>query len=1196
MLDFLTPTVFFTRQNLARCLRYFWLACVGLLGAGLTLWLCHEVEQQARVRLEQRFQKEAQERAELIARNFDVPMVQLQSVQRLFHSFDAIEWPVFEKFVTPLTGHNGVLGIAWAPRVLGVERAAFEHQVQSKWGESFVIRDFDADGHLVAAEERAEYYPLYFQTPVAHHAEFGGLDLYGFSNRKALIDRAIAAGVPVANSIGPSVISQWRNGKIVVLIAPVFKSGEIPEDLASRRVHVQGVISFAIDFGVLFDRANVLSPSGGLYVSLVDNDAPETPVLMWGDTEEGRASAQSKSTLSYARMFDFGEHLWTIRVTAGPRWEAVNVSNSVVWIQVAGALLTLCAMFLFARLLRRSALADTLAVANAEALSEQHKAELWAKKLSLLVEQSPASIVITDLDGRVEYVNEKFAQTTGYSRDEAFGQDVRLLVPSTGDEREKQKYRALWAALYAGERWEGEVQSVRRDGTRYWERVLVSAIKDHDGVPICYAGLKEDVSELRELLELFRESEGRLRAAMSVMFEGLAILSPEGRFLFANRAAEEILGRRDTGLQGVLPQDLPIERFHADGRPCPFEETPIAIALLEQREVRDALVGFRAADGVAIRWIQVNVALVKTDDAKRAGMVMTLSDITERRRNEEQLRLAYEAIRHSGEGVVVTDELHRIISVNPAFEILTGYQSAEVMGLRSQTIVSHQQSAEFSEALENSLVQTGRWQGEIQCRRKGGDVFPVWLGASVIHAHDGKAKYHLYILSDMTERQAAQQRIEFLAHHDALTELPNRVLLRDRAEQALALAHRNQTRMALLFLDLDRFKNINDSLGHPVGDALLKEVVDRLKACVRETDTISRQGGDEFILLLGDVRDGDAASRVADKIHQRMGEPFSLGEHVLQTSFSVGIAMYPEDGIDFDSLLQKADTAMYHAKEAGRGGYRFFTEEMNLKVVEHLTLENKLRRALENKEFVLYYQPQFDLAEDRIVGVEALIRWNSPEDGLVPPARFIPVAEESGLIVQIGAWVLGEACRQAREWQDAGLPPFSVAVNLSALQFRRPDLINNVINALVLSELDSQWLELELTESILIQETEATLDTVRRLKALGIKLSVDDFGTGYSSLAYLKRFAVDKLKIDQSFVRELVSDPDDAAIVRAIIQMAHSLKLKTIAEGVETRALADLLRLFHCDEAQGYFFAKPMPANELEAFVRAKLREERSRL
>ena len=319
-----------------------------------------------------------------------------------------------------------------------------------------------------------------------------------------------------------------------------------------------------------------------------------------------------------------------------------------------------------------------------------------------------------------------------------------------------------------------------------------------------------------------------------------------------------------------------------------------------------------------------------------------------------------------------------------------------------------------------------------------------------------------------------------------------------------------------------------------------------------------------------------------------MSEPFLIDTHALSTSFSIGIAMFPEDGDNFDDLTQKADTAMYHAKQAGRSAHRFFTEQMNVQVVEHMKLETDLRQALERNEFVLHYQPQINLDSGEISGVEALVRWRSAERGIVGPGRFIPIAEETGLIVPIGKWVIGEACRQARAWQDAGLPPFTVAVNLSAMQYRRSDLVDTVINALVLADLDSRWLELELTESILIQDSEAALETARRLKAIGVRLSVDDFGTGYSSLAYLKRFAVDKLKVAQPFVQDVVRDADDAAIVRAIIQMAHSLKLRAIAEGVETVEQAEQLGAFACDEIQGYWLARPMPADDLAAFVRTR--------
>ena len=819
-------------------------------------------------------------------------------------------------------------------------------------------------------------------------------------------------------------------------------------------------------------------------------------------------------------------------------------------------------------------------------VTERQAAEAWAHKLSLAVEQNPASIVITDTEGRIEYVNQKFVESTGYSKSEAIGHNPRLLKSGRTS---SSTYIELWATIKAGRAWKGELENKRRDGSLFWERALIAPIQDSYGRATNYVAIKEDISELRAMVDRLHESEGLFRGVVSAMAEGLVVLSSDGILVFANSTANEIFGVPDSGLQGCRPEALRLERIHEDGTPVALDEWPTMIAMHQQREVHDVIMGLRFPDH-SVRWILINASpLGDSGDGATNAVVATFTDLTERRRAEEQLQLAFEAINHSGEGIMVTDAAQHIISVNPAFETVTGFSAVEVLGKTPAIISSGRHDDAFYREMHESLQASGSWRGEVWNRRKNGEVYPEWLAISAVREPDGCTKHYVAIFSDITERKAAQQHIEFLAHHDPLTGLPNRLLLRDRFDQASAMANRMQTRVALLFLDLDRFKRINDSLGHPVGDALLKAVVERLKRCVRDSDTISRQGGDEFVIVLSDVRDSEAVARVAEKIHQRMAEPFVIENHALTTSFSIGIALYPDDGDDFDSLTKKADTAMYHAKQAGRNTHRFFAEQMNVQAVEHLQLETRLRLALQHGEFVLHYQPQLDLNEGKIVGVEALIRWVSPDGNLVPPGKVIPIAEESGLIVPIGAWVLSEACRQAKAWQDEGLPPFVVAVNLSALQFRREDLVSTVINALVLADLDAEWLELELTESILIQDAEVTLDTVRRLKALGIKLSVDDFGTGYSSLAYLKRFAVDKLKIDQSFIRDLVTDPDDAAIVRAIVQMAHSLKLKTIAEGVETAELADHLRVFHCDEIQGYWFARPMPAADLAAFVRAKL-------
>ncbi len=439
--------------------------------------------------------------------------------------------------------------------------------------------------------------------------------------------------------------------------------------------------------------------------------------------------------------------------------------------------------------------------------------------------------------------------------------------------------------------------------------------------------------------------------------------------------------------------------------------------------------------------------------------------------------------------------------------------------------------------------------------------------------------YGIETLRTRAEHEAAEKQLEFLAHHDVLTGLPNRLLLRDRFVQATAQADREQSGVALLFLDLDNFKQVNDTLGHNYGDKLLVRVVERLHSCLRDADTISRQGGDEFVVLLPHLRDMRVIGGIVHHIIESFAAPFEIESYSINTTFSIGVSLYPDDGREFDSLLKNADTALYQAKDSGRDTYRFFSEKMNMDAQEQLRLQGQLRNALRNQEFLLHYQPQIDIASGRIVGAEALVRWQHPELGLIPPARFIPLAERSGLLIPMGEWILGEACRQAQIWRENGVP-LVMAVNLSALQFKRGNLIETVANALKLSGLPAPLLELELTESILLQDVEVAINTLRSLKEMGVKLSIDDFGTGYSSLSYLKRLAVDKLKIDQSFVRDLAEDPDSAAIVKAIIQLGHTLQLAVIAEGVEAAAQLTFLREYGCDEAQGYFFSRPIPAVE----------------
>ncbi|MBK9950825.1 MAG: EAL domain-containing protein [Candidatus Competibacteraceae bacterium] len=609
-----------------------------------------------------------------------------------------------------------------------------------------------------------------------------------------------------------------------------------------------------------------------------------------------------------------------------------------------------------------------------------------------------------------------------------------------------------------------------------------------------------------------------------------------------------------------------------------------AIAV-EEVDGRSAQFRHRRADGEYL-WLEAVGNPLFDARGRVCGAVISSRDITERKRVEAELRLAARVFENSREAIMITDAENRILSVNRAFIDITGYAAEEVIGQTPQLLASGRHDRDFFQALWHAVVTEGHWQGEVWNRRKNGEVYPEWLGITAVYDSRGQLTHYVGIFSDLSERKATADKIEFLAHHDPLTALPNRVLFYDRLEQALTQAERQRTAVALLILDLDRFKLVNDSLGHELGDQLLQMVAMRLHQHVRETDTVSRQGSDEFLILLPETG-VEGTDRVVDNLLRCFqNEPFKVADHVLNITASIGVTLYPTHGRNSDSLLKQAGIALDYAKNGGGNTYRFFTASMNVNTLERLHLETSLRLALERGEFVLYYQPQFSMASGLIGGAEALLRWQHPEWGLVAPGRFIPVAEDSGLIVPIGEWVLREACRQARGWQEAGLRPITVAVNLSALQFKRSDLLATVTQALAESGLEPGYLELELTESILIQDVDSALKVVQQMRSMGLKLSIDDFGTGYSSLSYLQKLAVHKLKIDQSFIRGLAgNDTDSAAIIRAIIQMAHSLKLLTVAEGVESGQQLSFLRHHRCDEIQGYYLGRPMPAVEFATWL-----------
>ena len=691
--------------------------------------------------------------------------------------------------------------------------------------------------------------------------------------------------------------------------------------------------------------------------------------------------------------------------------------------------------------------------------------------------------------------------------------------------------------------------------------------------------LKPDVTERKRTEEVLQHSEAKYR----VLFEDSADatwLMDETGFLDCNSAALQMFGYA-IGTEMLHPADVspPSQPDGTNSRTA--AERKIAAAFLNGNERFEWL--HQRKNGSTF---PAEVCLTALTLSGRPRLLATVRDITERKLADDALLLKTAMLEAQAEttidGILVVDESDHIVLANKQFGLDFGIPQ-EVLSTGDDLIVRQH----FTDQVEapdafvkrvNYLNSHRSEKSRDELRFKSGKIFDRYSAPLV----DSKGRYRgrIWYFRDITDRKVAEERIQFLAYYDALTGLPNRTLLQDRLAKALAGASRRNDKVALLFLDLDGFKIINDSLGHSVGDLLLKQIADRLKRFSRDQDTVARLGGDEFLIVLSDVKDIPDAAVAAERLMDAMTGGFVVQGHPLSVSCSLGISIFPEHGVDGETLIKNADAAMYSAKDNGRNNIQLFTDQMNAQAVERLALESSLRRALEKKELFLVYQPQMDVATGKITGLEALLRWQHPELGLVPPDRFIRIAENSGLIIPIGEWVLRAACSQARRWQDEGIPAVVVAVNVSAVQFRQPGFCELIKRVLEETGLAPQYLGLELTEGLLLADADVTFAVLQDLKAMGLSLAIDDFGTGYSGFSYLRHFWVSKLKIDRSFIRDVAVNPDDAAITAAIISMAKSLRLKAVAEGVENEAQMSFLRAHHCDEIQGYYFSRPLTAEK----------------
>ena len=558
---------------------------------------------------------------------------------------------------------------------------------------------------------------------------------------------------------------------------------------------------------------------------------------------------------------------------------------------------------------------------------------------------------------------------------------------------------------------------------------------------------------------------------------------------------------------------------------------------------------------------------------------------------EARLKVAEAVFETAGEGIMICDADNRIVNVNPAFTSITGFSRDQAVGQTPALLNSGKHDKDFFRGMWESIERNGKWSGEIWNRRQNGEIYPQWLSITVIEGGGGNIEQYVAVFTDISLHKMNDEKgpAEYQSNYDALTNLPNRRLLHDRIHQALAQAAQNKERVGILYLDLDNFKNVNDSLGYSRGDAVLVEMGNRVKGCLRDRDAIGRMGGDKFLVILPQLRTAEETTMILWRLLEAVGNPLTLKGHKepIMVTTSIGIAIYPDDGETAADLIRNADTAAFHVKKQGGGNWQFFTEDMNIRAMERLTQEKKLRQALEKDQLVLHYQPKVELRRGRIIGMEALVRWQDPDDGeLMPPASFIPLAEETGLIIPLGEWVLHTACAQAKAWQEAGMRPMGLAVNLSARQLMKKDLLADMVRILDATGLTPEFLEMEITETSLMERADEAIVTLRGIQEMGVKLAADDFGTGYSSLNYLRNFPLNSIKIDHSFVADIGGGGGGAMLAAAVIAIGQSLGLRVIAEGVESQEQLAFLRQQWCDEIQGFLFSRPLPVEAFEALMR----------
>jgi diguanylate cyclase (GGDEF)-like protein/PAS domain S-box-containing protein len=830
---------------------------------------------------------------------------------------------------------------------------------------------------------------------------------------------------------------------------------------------------------------------------------------------------------------------------------------------------------------RQEAINRELAAEVAQRRRAEKAVRRSERRFMLHVQRTPCAIIEWDPDLRVVAWNPAAERIFGYSLEDARERYALDLIAHPDD---RKSLAAAWHELLAGRGATHQIsQNITKDSRTIVCEWYNTRLVDEQGVIMGVTSLVQDITQRRRTEAALEEREALARAVINSLPASIAVIDRAGMVMSLNDAWQR---SPDAYSSPLLKRVLVGTNCLVACRQAAAHDKTVQQVLDALKAVLDGTGGeftleYPRRGLTQTQWFMVAVSPLKNG---RGGAVVSHINITQHKQAEEQPLLAA-VFENTNEGILILNARRRIVAVNRAFTRITGYTPEDVMLRTPTSLASDRHGRPFYKHLWRSLKTAGQWQGEVWAHRKNGEVYPTWLGVNAVRRESGASTRYVVVFSDITRLKEAEQDLYQLAYKDALTGLPNRALFRERLQHALSRAQRYGTRVALMFLDLDHFKRVNDTFGHGIGDHLLKQVAVRLTHCVRKSDTVARLGGDEFTVLLEHLDHSQDAAGVAQKIVKTLSQPFLLDAHEVQGSVSIGISVYPDDGDTESALLRNADAAMYRVKEQGRARYQFYSAEMNVYSRERLWLEANLRKALERGELQLRFQPLVNVADGRLRKVEALLRWCHPGRGWIAPAEFIPFAEETGLIAPIGEWVLREACEKGGAWGASISSELVLAVNLSTYQLRQQNLVGWVVQVLEETDLAPARLELELTENQLMRSTEAAISTLRELRALGVKIAIDDFGTGNCSLGHLQRLPVDAVKIDRSFVADITTDPEDAAIARAIIAIAHNLKLEVVAEGVETAEQLKLLRDWQCDTAQGYYFSQPLPGEELSRLL-----------